>query len=73
MNISGFLSDTVTSKDNPSVKRFRKLMTSKKERFHNRLFALEGSRLVFDALKNNAPVKKIFVTESALKKYADKL
>ena len=57
MNISGFLSDTVTSKDNPSVKRFRKLMTSKKERFHNRLFALEGSRLVFDALKNNAPVK----------------
>ena len=73
MNISGFLSDIVTSKDNPSVKRFRKLMTSKKERFHNRLFALEGSRLVFHALKNNAPVKKIFVTESALKKYADKL
>ena len=59
MNISGFLSDIVTSKDNPSVKRFRKLMTSKKERFHNRLFALEGSRLVFDALKNNAPVKNI--------------
>lgn len=73
MNISGFFSETVTSKDNPSVKLFRKLMTSKKERFHHRLFVLEGSRIVFDALKNNAPVRKIFITLSALEKYGDRL
>lgn len=73
MNISGFLSDSdiITSKDNPSVKLFKKLMTSKKERFQHRLFALEGSRLVFDALKSHAPVRKIFVTQSALVKYGD--
>lgn len=73
MNISDFLSEPVTSKDNPSVKLFRKLMTSKKERMQYKRFALEGSRLVFDALKSNAPVEKIFVTQSALRKYGDYL
>lgn len=71
MNISDFLSEPVTSKDNPSVKLFRKLMTSKKERMQYKRFALEGSRLVFDALKSNAPVEKIFITLSALRKYGD--
>lgn len=71
MNISDFLSEPVTSKDNPSVKLFRKLMTSKKERMQYKRFALEGSRLVFDALKSNAPVEKIFITQSALRKYGD--
>lgn len=73
MNISGLLSQPVTSKDNPSVKLFRKLMTSRKDRMQYRLFALEGSRLVFDALKNGAPVRKIFITVSALEKYSEKL
>ena len=73
MNISDFLSEPVTSKDNPSIKLFRKLMTSKKDRMQYKRFALEGSRLVFDALKSNAPVKKIFVTQSALGKYGDYL
>lgn len=73
MNISDFLSEPVTSKDNPSIKLFRKLMTSKKDRMQYKRFALEGSRLVFDALKSNAPVRKIFVTQSALEKYGDYL
>ncbi|MGN0622283.1 MAG: TrmH family RNA methyltransferase [Porcipelethomonas sp.] len=65
MNPFGFSSEVIRSKDNPSVKLFRKLMNSKKERQSCGLFVLEGSRLVFDALKENAPVMRIFITESA--------
>lgn len=64
-----FSSQPVISKDNPSIKLFRKLMSSKKERNNNKLFVLEGSRLVFDAIENNAPVDKLFITEAAAKKY----
>lgn len=66
-------SGLVTSKDNPSIKLFRKLMISKKERNYNKLFALEGSRLVFDAVENNAPVDKLFVTETAAVKFERQL
>lgn len=59
-------SGVIRSKDNPAVKLFRKLIASKKERQSSRLFPLEGSRLVLDALKENAPIRRIFVTESAL-------
>lgn len=63
----------ITSKDNPLIKHIRKLMTSKKERMFCKEFVLEGSRLVFDALKNNAPVTKILVTASAMGKFEDEL
>ena len=64
-----YISEPITSRDNPAVKHFRKLMTSKKERRSSREFALEGSRLVFDALKNNAPVTRLLITTSAASKY----
>ena len=60
----------IKSADNPSMRLFRRIMSSKKERIRYKLFPLEGLRLVTDALKNNAPVKKIFLTESAYEKYA---
>ena len=65
--------EIITSKDNSLIKHFRKLMTSKKERMTYKEFVLEGSRLVFDALKNNAPIKKILVTVSAFEKYEGEL
>lgn len=68
-----FSSEPITSKDNNSVKLFRKLMTSKKERMRHGLFVLEGSRLVFDALKNNVLIDKLFVTETALKRFGHEL
>lgn len=68
-----FFSDPVTSRDNPSVKLLIKLINSKKERLKYKSFALEGSRLVFDALKNNAPIDKLFVTQSAFEKYGHEL
>ncbi len=67
------VSEPVTSKENPIIKHFRKLITSKKERKACREFALEGSRLVFDALKNNAPVTKLLITVSAASKYEEQL
>lgn len=67
------ISEPITSKDNSAIKHFKKLITSKKERKLCREFALEGSRLVFDALKNNAPVTKILVTVSAAQRYAQQL
>ncbi|MGN1481810.1 TrmH family RNA methyltransferase [Porcipelethomonas sp.] len=73
MNLSCFDGKVITSKDNPSVKLFGKLMTSKKTRMQYRMFPLEGVRLVFDALKSNAPVRRIFITESALEKNREKL
>lgn len=68
-----FISQQITSKDNLVIKNFRKLMTSKKERRLKREFVLEGSRLVFDALKNDAPITKILVTESASEKFCSEL
>lgn len=63
----------IKSTENPSLKLFRRIISSKKERMHYRLFPLEGLRLVSDALKSNAPIKKIFITESAYEKYAFRL
>lgn len=75
MNLFGFSTEIIRSKDNPSVKFFKKLMASKKDRQNNRLFVLEGRRLVFDALKENAPVRRVFITESAAadKAFGEKL
>ncbi len=68
-----FGDEIITSKDNAHIKHFRKLIASKKDRYANREFALEGSRLVFDALKNKAPIKRVFLTVSAASKYEESL
>ena len=57
----------IKSADNPSMRLFRRIMSSKKERIRYKLFPLEGLRLVTDALKNNAPVKKIFLPNPLMK------
>ena len=41
--------EVITSKDNPSIKLYRKLSDSKKSRKENGLFVLEGARLCFDS------------------------
>ncbi len=66
-----YFGEVIRSKDNPKIKLFRKLMSSKKERMRYKLFVLEGSRLVFDALKSGAAVRQIYFTESALLRYCD--
>lgn len=63
----------LSSEDNPSVKLFRKLMTSKKIRRQYGLFALEGLRLVMDAFESGYDgVEKLYLTETAYEKYHEK-
>lgn len=70
--MNGF-SELITSKDNPAVKLVKKLIRSKKERAARKEFVLEGVRLVMDAIGTGADIRRIFVTQSALEKYAGKL
>ena len=44
----------ITSKDNPTVKLYQKLSSSKKERLQYGLFVLEGIRIVEDALRDGS-------------------
>jgi len=65
-------SELITSKDNPSVKLYRKLSDSKKARKENGLFVLEGARLCFDS--STLPmIKLLIITETAYEKYCDKI
>ncbi|MBQ8787269.1 MAG: RNA methyltransferase [Oscillospiraceae bacterium] len=60
----------ITSKDNPNIKLYVKLAGGRKYRKENGLFTLEGVRLVEDAVKENAELHSVFVTESYMKKLA---
>lgn len=63
----------ITSKDNPSVKLYMKLSSSKKERKNLSMYVLEGYRLITDAIKENSLVRQIFFTEDAYEKYSGSL
>ena len=63
----------ITSKDNPNIKLFRKLTESKKCRRETGMFTLEGIRLISDAVKENAELHSVFVTESFLEKQGEAL
>ena len=65
--------EMITSRDNPSVKHFRKLLDSKKERLAERAFILEGKRLVLDAFYSDADIEKVFVTCTALGRFGSEL
>ncbi|MDE6762277.1 MAG: hypothetical protein K2J73_01180 [Oscillospiraceae bacterium] len=58
----------ITSADNPKIKLYRKLTSGKKHRRESGLFTLEGTRLVADAIAENAKLQTVFVTESCLEK-----
>lgn len=58
----------ITSADNPKIKLYRKLASGKKHRRESGLFTLEGTRLVADAIAENAKLQAVFVTESCFEK-----
>ncbi|MCH5193610.1 MAG: RNA methyltransferase [Oscillospiraceae bacterium] len=58
----------ITSKDNPNIKLYRKLSSGKKYRRETGLFVLEGIRLISDAVKENAKLRSVFMTESCAEK-----
>ena len=66
------LENIITSKDNPTVKLYQKLSSSKKERLQYGLFVLEGLRITEDALRDGS-VSHLILTENAYSKTADEL
>lgn len=65
----------ISSRDNPKIKQFIKLSSSKKARRESGLFVLEGARLCKDAFdmwrQNRLDITACFATEKALEKYSD--
>lgn len=66
------MENIITSKDNPVIKLYQKLSSSKKERFQYGLFVLEGMRIVEDALRNSN-IKNLIMTKRAYEKYSGTL
>lgn len=65
--------DTViTSKDNPLIRRYRRICEDKRYRNTEHVFAVEGLRLVAEALQEGR-CASLYVTESAAAKYAGEL
>lgn len=58
----------ISSKDNSLIKLISKLQTSKKCRYENGLFVLEGLRICKDAYENGTMFDKLIISNSALKK-----
>jgi len=48
--------DPITSSANPRVKHIRSLLANRKDRRRERLFVIEGVRLVEEALRTNAEI-----------------
>lgn len=68
----------ITGRDNPKIKQYRKLASSKKARAEFRLFTVEGMRNVLDILGladelGTFKVVSVFYTKQALEKYRGQL
>ncbi|MBO5342909.1 MAG: RNA methyltransferase [Ruminococcus sp.] len=69
----GILENIITSKDNPVIKLYQKLSSSKKERLQYGLFVLEGLRITEDALREESGITHLIMTKNAYEKYGEAL
>mgnify|MGYP002622470061 CR=1 FL=1 len=67
------LENIITSKDNPVIKLYQKLSSSKKERLQYGLFVLEGLRITEDAIREESGLSHLIVTEQAREKFGERL
>lgn len=65
------MENIIKSKDNPVIKLYQKLSTSKKERLQYGLFVLEGIRITEDAIKEKSGITHLIFTESAYEKLGE--
>ncbi|MCM1316030.1 MAG: RNA methyltransferase [Muribaculaceae bacterium] len=65
------MENIITSKDNPVIKLYQKLSSSKKERIQYGLFVLEGLRITQDAINENTRITHLILTENSAGKYPD--
>ena len=63
----------VTSKDNNSLKEYRKLCGSRKYRIQSGKFVLEGVRLICDYAKSGGAITDLMVTEQGLERMGGEL
>ena len=63
--------DTISSKDNKTLKYISKLISSAKYRQAENRFVVEGVRLCEEALKNDASIDIFICSTSAAQKYSD--
>lgn len=66
-------SNIITSKDNPVVKLYQRLSSSKKDRLQYGLFVLEGFRIVEDALREDGEISYLILTKSSCEKFGESL
>lgn len=67
------LENIITSKDNPVIKLYRRLSSSKKERLEYGLFVLEGLRIVEDAVAEDSGLTHLILTQQAYEKLGESL
>ena len=67
------MENIITSKDNPVIKLYQRLSSSKKERLEYGLFVLEGLRIVTDALREDSGLSHLILTKQAAEKYGEEL
>ena len=67
------MDNIITSKDNPTIKLYQKLSSSKKERLQYGLFVLEGLRIVLDALREESGITQLILTEKARERFGEEL
>lgn len=67
------LENIITSKDNPTVKLYQRLSSSKKERLQYGLFVLEGQRIVEDALREESGITQLILTQKAQERFGEEL
>ena len=67
------MENIITSKDNPTVKLYQKLSSSKKERLQYGLFVLEGLRIVTDALREDSGITQLILTQKAQERFGEEL
>lgn len=64
----------ISAKDNPKIKQYKKLCTSRKYRAELGLFAVEGMRSVLDLLgSDGVEIDSVFVEEKALERFRGRL
>jgi len=71
--VTVLLENIITSKDNPVIKLYQKLSSSKKERLQYGLFVLEGLRITEDALKEDSGITHLILTKRAEEKFGQQL
>ena len=65
--------EMITARDNKNIKEYIKLMNNKSERDEQRLFVLEGVKVVLEAFSEGAMVDKLFITEDCFLKHKAEL